>query len=163
MAGLQPPRITEKLVPVFTGQELTGWIMPVRAAASRSGAIIAVFRAAGIRLAELAGLPDDPGDPRRSDIDIGQRGITVRGKGRIVRIGHQAARRPGLVHPRPVPERAGRAAAAGRGQPGAADRRRHLPADHSAAAGSAALTPTRTGSDTTSAIPGCTAVARRAT
>jgi integrase len=37
----------------------------------------------------------DPGDPRRSDIDLWQREITVRGKGgkdRIVRIGHQAAR-----------------------------------------------------------------------
>ena len=37
----------------------------------------------------------DPGDPRRSDIDLWQREITVRGKGgkpRIVKIGHQAAR-----------------------------------------------------------------------
>jgi integrase len=52
----------------------------------------------GIRLAELAGLRYDPGDPWRSDIDLWQREITVRGKGgkggkdRIGRIGHQAAR-----------------------------------------------------------------------
>src|ERR1035441_3470514 len=61
----------------------------------RDTAIIAVFTATGIRLAELAGLRYDPGDPRRSDIDLWQREITVRGKGgkdRIVRIGHQAAR-----------------------------------------------------------------------
>jgi len=54
-----------------------------------------VFRATGIRLAELAGLRYDPGDPRRSDIDLWRREITVRGKGgkdRIARIGHQAAR-----------------------------------------------------------------------
>ena len=54
-----------------------------------------MFRATGIRLAELAGLRYDPGDPRRSDIDLWQREITVRDKGgkdRIVRIGHQAAR-----------------------------------------------------------------------
>ena len=54
-----------------------------------------MFRATGIRLAELAGLRYDPGDPRRSDIDLWQREITVHGKGgkdRIVRIGHQAAR-----------------------------------------------------------------------
>jgi integrase len=41
------------------------------------------------------GLRHDPGDPRRSDIDLRQREITVHGKGgkdRIVRIGHQAAR-----------------------------------------------------------------------
>ena len=54
-----------------------------------------MFKATGIRLSELAGLRYDPGDPRRSDIDLWQREITVRGKGgkpRIVRIGHQAAR-----------------------------------------------------------------------
>ena len=98
MAGLQPPRVTEKLVPVFTGEELTRL---EHACAGRTfiqrrdTAIIAVLRATGIRLAELAGLRYDPGDPRRSDIDLWQREITVRGKGgkdRIVRIGHQAAR-----------------------------------------------------------------------
>ena len=54
-----------------------------------------MFKATGIRLSELAGLRYDPGDPRRSDIDLWQREITVRGKGgkpRIARIGHQAAR-----------------------------------------------------------------------
>ncbi len=54
-----------------------------------------MFRATGVRLSELAGLRYDPGDPRRSDIDLWQREITVRGKGgkdRIVRIGHHAAR-----------------------------------------------------------------------
>jgi integrase/recombinase XerD len=54
-----------------------------------------VLKATGIRLAELAGLRYDPGDLRRSDIDLWQREITVRGKGgkdRVVRIGHQAAR-----------------------------------------------------------------------
>ena len=53
-----------------------------------------MFKATGIWLSELAGLRYDPGDPRRSDIDLWQREITVRGKGgkdRIVRIGHQAA------------------------------------------------------------------------
>src|SRR5271166_5337372 len=91
MAGLQPPRVSQKLVPVFTSQELTRL---ERACAGRSfaqrrdTAIIAVFTATGIRLAELAGL-------RCSDVDLWRREITVRGKGgkdRIVRIGHQAAR-----------------------------------------------------------------------
>jgi site-specific recombinase XerD len=47
------------------------------------------------RLSELAGVRYYPGDPQRSDVDLWQREITVRGKGgkdRIVRIGHQAAR-----------------------------------------------------------------------
>jgi site-specific recombinase XerD len=98
MAGLQPPRVTEKVVPIFTGEELTRL---EHACAGRSfsqrrdAAIIAVFRATGIRLAELAGLRYHADDPRRSDVDLRQREITVRGKGgkdRIVRIGHQAAR-----------------------------------------------------------------------
>jgi site-specific recombinase XerD len=91
MAGLQPPRVPDKLVPVFTGQELTRLDHACAGrsfAQRRDTAIIAVFRATGIRLAELAAL-------RCSDIDLWQREITVRGKGgkdRIVRIGHQAAR-----------------------------------------------------------------------
>ena len=40
MQGLQPPRVADKLVPVFTdGVSYRGWKMPVRAAASRSAAI----------------------------------------------------------------------------------------------------------------------------
>ena len=98
MAGLQPPRVTDKLIPVFTSEELT---LLDHACAGRTfaqrrdTAIIAVFRATGVRLSELAGLRYDPGDPRCSDTGLWQREITVRGKGgkpRIVRIGHQAAR-----------------------------------------------------------------------
>jgi len=111
--GLQPPPVTGKLVPVFTSQELTRLEQACAGrtfAQRRDTAIIAVLRATGIRLAELAGLRYDPGDPRCSDIDLWQREITVRGKGgkpRIVRIGHQAARsldrylRPALGTPRP--------------------------------------------------------------
>jgi integrase/recombinase XerD len=91
MAGLQPPRVADKLVPVFTPDELSRL---ERACAGRSfaqrrdTAVIAVLTATGIRLSELAGL-------RSGDLDLWQREITVRGKGgkdRIVRIGHQAAR-----------------------------------------------------------------------
>ncbi len=83
MAGLQPPRVTGKLVPVFTGEELARLEQACAGrtfAQRRDTAIIAVFKATGIRLAELAGLQYDPGDPRRSDIDLWQREITVRGK-----------------------------------------------------------------------------------
>ena len=90
MAALAPPRVPARLVPVFTGEELTRL---EQACAGRSftqrrdTAIIAVFTATGIRLSELAGL-------RCTDADLRQREITVRGKGgkpRIVKIGHQAA------------------------------------------------------------------------
>jgi site-specific recombinase XerD len=91
IAGLQPPRVTAKLIPVFTSQELTRLEQACAGrsfAQRRDTAIIAVFTATGIRLSELAGL-------RCSDIDLWQREITVRGKGgkdRIVKIGHKAAR-----------------------------------------------------------------------
>ncbi len=95
MTGLQPPRVTGKLVPVFTGEELTRLEHACAGrsfAQRRDTAINAVLRATGIRLADLR---YDPGDPRRSDIDLRPREITVRGKSgkdRIVKIGHQAAR-----------------------------------------------------------------------
>jgi integrase len=57
---------------------------------------MSVFRATGIRLAELAGIRYDPGDPRRSDLDLDRREVYVRGKAgkdRTVRIDHEAARR----------------------------------------------------------------------
>jgi integrase/recombinase XerD len=51
-----------------------------------------VFRSTGIRLAELAGIRYDP---QRSDLDLWQREITVRGKNgkaRIVKVSYPAAR-----------------------------------------------------------------------
>ena len=170
MAGLRPPRVTEKLVPVFTTEELMKLEQACAGrtfAQRRDTAIIAVFRATGIRLAELAGIQYDPGDPRRSDIDLWQREITVRGKGgkdRIVRIGHQAARsldryiRARSRHPQ-----------AWRPQLWLGVNNR----EPLTAAGiyqmitrrgrQAAWTCTRTGSGTTSATPGWTAAAPRAT
>jgi hypothetical protein len=137
MAGLQPPRVTDKLVPVFTGGELARLEHACAGrsfAQRRDAAIIALFKATGIRLAELAGLRYDPGDPRRSDIDLWQREITVRGKGR--QGPHRQDRPPGSPEPGPVPAgprpaRPGLAAAAvaGRGQPGAAHGGRYLPDD----------------------------------
>jgi len=85
-------------VPVFADGDLRRL---ERACAGRSfqqrrdAAVMAVFAATGIRLPELAGIRDDPGDPRRSDVDLWHREITVRGKGRTtrtVKISHDAAR-----------------------------------------------------------------------
>ena len=96
--GMQPPPVPQQLIPVFTSQELARLDQACADrtfAQRRDTAIIAVFKATGIRLSELAGLRYHPADPARSDIDLWQREITVRGKGgkpRIVRIGHQAAR-----------------------------------------------------------------------
>jgi integrase/recombinase XerD len=91
MAGLAPPRVADKLVPVFTPGELSRLERACAGrgfAQRRATAVIAVLTATGIRLSELAGL-------RCDDVDLWQREITVRGKGgkdRIVKIGHQAAR-----------------------------------------------------------------------
>ena len=85
MAGMHPPKVTGKLVPVFAGGELA---LLERACAGRGfaqrrdAAVIAVLQASGIRLSELAGIRYDPRDPQCSDIDLWQREITVHGKGR---------------------------------------------------------------------------------
>src|SRR5271169_6128565 len=98
MAGLKPPRVPDKPVPVFAAGDLPRL---ERACAGRAfaerrdAALIAVFQATGMRLSELAGIRYDPGDPRRSDIDLWHREITVHGKGRktrTVKISYDAAR-----------------------------------------------------------------------
>ena len=98
MAGLRPPHVPGRPVPVFAGGDLPRL---ERACAGRSfqqrrdAAMIAIFAATGIRLSELAGLRYDPADPQRSDIDLWHREITVHGKGRTtrtVKISYDAAR-----------------------------------------------------------------------
>ena len=57
----------------------------------RDAAIIELFKATGIRLAEMAGIRYNPDDPSRSDLDLVSRELLVRGKGRkqrIVRFSH---------------------------------------------------------------------------
>jgi integrase len=98
MAGLRPPRVAGKPVPVFTGRELAGIEQACAGrtfAQRRDAAIIAVLQASGIRLSELAGIRYHPRDPQRSDIDLWEREITVHGKGRktrTVKISYDAAR-----------------------------------------------------------------------
>jgi len=98
MARLRAPMVRDKLIPVFTSGELSKLEKACQGrtfAQRRDYAIMAVFRATGVRLSELAGIRYDPGDPLRSDVDLQYREIRVRGKGgetRIVKIGHEAAR-----------------------------------------------------------------------
>jgi integrase/recombinase XerD len=101
MGGMRPPHVPGKPVPVFTGEDLSRL---ERTCAGRSfqqrrdAAVIAVFRATGIRLSELAQIRYDHHDPRRSDIDLELREITVHGKGhktRTVKISFGAARSAG--------------------------------------------------------------------
>ena len=85
--------MTDKLVPVFTSEELSALEKSCQGrtfAQRRDAAIIAVLTATGIRAGELAGIRYDACDPRRSDVDLWRREITMRGKGgraRVVRIG----------------------------------------------------------------------------
>jgi integrase/recombinase XerD len=98
-ARLRAPAVRDKPVPVFASVELSKLERACRGstfAQRRDAAVLSVFRATGIRLAELAGIRYDPDDPRRSDLDLERREIRVRGKGgsdRTVRIDHEAARR----------------------------------------------------------------------
>ena len=66
-------------MPFFTSGELSKLEKACRGntfAQRRDAAILAVFRATGIRLAELAVTPYHPGDPGRSDA-IGGAGCTA--------------------------------------------------------------------------------------
>jgi integrase/recombinase XerD len=98
MARLRAPKVAVREVPVFTSVELSALAKACHGntfAARRDTAIIAVFQATGIRLAELAGIRHHPHDPARSDLDLHAREIRIAGKAgrpRTVRIGHQAAR-----------------------------------------------------------------------
>ena len=86
-----------QLVPVFTPEELTRLEHACAGrsfAQRRDTAIMAVLRATGIRLAELAGLRYNPGDPQHSDIDLRQREIAVRGKGGKPGSSRSATRQP---------------------------------------------------------------------
>jgi site-specific recombinase XerC len=129
MAGLRAPKVREKLVPVFTSEELSALAKACQGRSfgqRRDAAIFAVLTATGIRAGELAGIRYDPLDPRRSDLDLWAREITVPGKGgkaQVVRIGHEAAR--ALDRYMRVAARA----VAGDEQPGADDSERDLPDD----------------------------------
>jgi len=95
--GLQAPPVPQPLIPVFTGQELARLEQACAGrtfAQRRDTAIIAVFTATGIRLSEMAGIRYDPGDPRRSDIDLWQREITVRGRAARTASSRSATRQP---------------------------------------------------------------------
>ena len=98
MAGMKPPSVPDKPVPVFTGEELPQLELACAGRGfqeRRDAAVIAVLEATGIRLSELAGIRYDPDNPQRSDVDVWHREITVRGKGRktrTVKISHDAAR-----------------------------------------------------------------------
>jgi len=98
MARLRPPKVTGTLIPVFTSVELSKLERACQGrsfAQRRDAAVIAVFRATGIRLSELTGIRYHAEDAERSDLDLWQREITVRGKNgkaRIVKIGYQTAR-----------------------------------------------------------------------
>jgi len=99
MARLRPPGEARKPVPCFTSVELSRLRQACRGssfAERRDAAVIAVFLATGIRLAEMAGIRYHPDDPYSSDVDLGAREVAVRGKGgkpRTVKLSHEAARR----------------------------------------------------------------------
>jgi site-specific recombinase XerD len=98
MAKTKPPTIDTKVVPVFTEAELAKLCKPCQGRTfeqRRDFAIIALFKATGMRLSELAGIRHLPDDPERNDLDLTKREVRLRGKGgkeRITRFGHETAR-----------------------------------------------------------------------
>ena len=91
MASLKPPKIGDKLVPVFTGDEMAALLDTCKGGGfqnRRDYAIISLFKDTGARLAELAGLSSDDISPR-------EREATVTGKGnkqRTIKFTYDTAR-----------------------------------------------------------------------
>jgi site-specific recombinase XerD len=98
MAKMKPPKVGEKVVPVFTAEELSSLAKTCKGKTfieRRDKAIIELFKATGIRLSEMAGIVYDPERPDRNDIDLERRELRVHGKGRkqrIVKFNYDAAR-----------------------------------------------------------------------
>jgi site-specific recombinase XerD len=91
MANLKPPKVSDKLVPVFTEDELAAMLATCKGGGfqnRRDCAVISLFKDAGLRLSELAGLGLD-------DVSPASREATVTGKGdkqRTVRFTYDTAR-----------------------------------------------------------------------
>ena len=91
MANLKRPKVGEKLVPVFTGDELAAMLATCKGGGfqnRRDYAVISLFKDSGIRLSELVGLSLD-------DASLANREAMVTGKGdkqRIVRFTYHTAR-----------------------------------------------------------------------
>jgi site-specific recombinase XerD len=91
MASLKPPKISDKLVPVFTDEELAALLGTCKGGGfqnRRDYAIISVFKDTGARLSELAGLA-------AGDVSARDREAVVTGKGdkqRTIRFTYDTAR-----------------------------------------------------------------------
>jgi site-specific recombinase XerC len=111
MANLKPPKVGDNLVPVFTEDEMAAVLARCKGGGfqnRRDYAVISLFKDAGIRLSELAGLGLDHVNPA-------SREATVTGKGdkqRTVRLTGTRASGPSI--PWHDSRRCGSACAAGR-------------------------------------------------
>jgi site-specific recombinase XerD len=98
MARMKPPQVGEKVIPVFTEEELSSLSKTCKGRTfvdRRDRAIIELFKATGIRLSEMAGVIYDPEHLDRNDIDLDNRELRVHGKARkerIVKFNYGAAR-----------------------------------------------------------------------
>jgi site-specific recombinase XerD len=89
MATMSPPKVEEKLVPVLTDVQLKALFSTCRGkdfVSRRDLAILRMFAATGMRLAEMAGLRYVEDDPDRTDVDLDNRLARVTGKGRRERL-----------------------------------------------------------------------------
>jgi integrase/recombinase XerD len=98
MARPKPPAVGEKVVPVFTEDELIRLSKTCNGKTfidRRDKAIIELFKATGIRLPEMASITYDPDHPERGDLNMEDRGVLIHGKGRkerLVKFTYDAAR-----------------------------------------------------------------------
>lgn len=101
MAKMKPPKVPEVPVPVLRLEEIGALVKTAEGPKTfddlRDAAILRIFYATGLRLAELSNLRYLPDDPEHNDVDLDQQVLRVIGKGQS-----DAARQHGLSgHARP--------------------------------------------------------------
>ena len=96
MARMKPPRVVEQPVPVLSLATVTALVGTAERTRGfddvRDAAILRIFYATGLRLAELANLRYVPSDLEHSDVDLDAQQLRVIGKGGRLRLVHMGAR-----------------------------------------------------------------------
>ena len=96
MAKMKPPKVPESPVPVLRLEDIQKLVASAEKTKSfddvRDAAILRIFYATGLRLAELSNLRLTPIDPETNDVDLDQQVLRVTGKGNRMRLVNMGAR-----------------------------------------------------------------------
>jgi integrase/recombinase XerC len=96
MEKMRPPRVPETPVPVLRLEDVQRLVATAERSKNfddvRDAAVLRIFYATGVRLAELANLRYRPDEPERNDVDLDQQVLRVIGKGNRMRLVNMGAK-----------------------------------------------------------------------